>query len=789
MPKQLKFIIFIMLWCFNFTFSQETSSALVSQKISKKISDYYFYDRETIHLHLNKNQYFSSEEIWFKGYIYNRKSKLPFVETNNVYVLLLDESGNKIQTNLFFADQGVFSGSLKLKETIPSGRYFIQTYTNWMNNFYEDESSVFAFDVINTKDPEYIPSTTIRETDLKTVFTPESGVLLNGFTTAIGIHISDCFSNGIQINSGEIIDSKGEKVTTFMTDKSGYGKFEIKETTNLPLKAVYNFKGRTFNETLPNYVYQGVSIAINNTTFNDKTILVVRKKLNENKTNDVFYLVIYHNEKSIVHEFNFGSKNEITFTIPKSELFVGLNTALILDNTLKKFCERLFFNPYSNKVEFNFSKTSKTSSEVTFRGTINQEFGDLSISVLPEESLDLANKKNIYSSFQTDAIIEKSVNILPTNFTSKNRIDLITIDNTLISQKNKTNWDFLINNTPRSSFEFDKGLTIKGTINQDLKDVSKYQVELFSLPYNLNLKSPINDKKEFVFENLALADSLMLNLTLYKDLTKTVDIKMYYTVSNAKRTFSKTFKPKAIVCTNSEKQETILSKNSIPLFKDKIIYLDNVDVSGNSKNNFKRLNTATNSSNYKSFKIAGTEKEKLLRITDFLSQQGFGVINDFGQLNIYSRIGNREQKSPAIYVDDILLLEYSILESYDMSQIDEIYIDMYSDSFIQGNATQGVIKIYTLPGFKIKSSYSETKAVVVKGGFTKNTTFKNKEYYTYDDLGFKNHGVIHWEPLISVTNGTFELKFPHYNQKVVKLKIEGMTKNGELISEIITLNL
>ena len=67
--------------------------------------------------------------------------------------------------------------------------------------------------------------------------------------------------------------------------------------------------------------------------------------------------------------------------------------------------------------------------------------------------------------------------------------------------------------------------------------------------------------------------------------------------------------------------------------------------------------------------------------------------------------------------------------------------------------------------------------------------FKNKEYYTYDDLGFKNHGVIHWEPLISVTNGTFELKFPHYNQKVVKLKIEGMKKNGELISEIITLNL
>lgn len=787
MPKKLKFIIFIVLWCFNFSFSQETSP--VAQNISKKISDYYFYDRETIHLHLNKNQYFSSEEIWFKGYIYNRKSKLPFVETNNVYVLLLDENGNKIQTNLFFADQGVFSGSLKLKETIASGRYFIQTYTNWMNNFYENESSVFAFDVINTKDTEYIPSTTVRETDLKTVFTPESGVFLNGFTTAIGIHIFDCFSNGVQINSGEIIDSEGEIVTTFATDKSGYGKFEIKQSTNLPLKAVYNFKGRTFSETLPNYAYQGVSIAVNNTTFNDKTILVIRKKLNEKTTTDVFYLVIYQNEKSIVHEFSFGSKNEITFTIPKSELFVGLNTTLILDNTLKKLCERLLFNPYSNKVEINFSKTSKTAIDVTFKGTISQELGDLSISVLPEESLNLDNKKNIFASFQTDAMTENVVNILPINFTSKDRINLITIDNALINKKNKTNWDFVINNTQRSSFEFDKGLTIKGTINQDLKDFSKYQVELFSLPYNLNIKSPLSDKKEFVFENLALADSLMLNLTLYKDLTKTVDIKMYYTVSNANRVFSKPFKPESIVCSKPIKQETDIAKNSMPLFKEKIIYLDNVDVSGNSKNNFKRLNTNTNSSNYKAFKIAGTEKEKLLRITDFLSQQGFAVVNDFGQLNIYSRIGNREQKSPAIYVDDILLLEYSILESYDMSQIDEIYIDMYSDSFIQGNANQGVIKIYTLPGSKIKSNYSETKAIIVKGGFTKNTTFKNKEYYTYDDLGFKNHGVIHWEPLINVTNGNFELKFPHYNQKVVKLKIEGMTKNGELISEIITLNL
>lgn len=787
MPRQLKFIIFFTLLCFNFSFSQDEVS--VTQKISKKISDYYFYDRETIHLHLNKNQYFSNEEIWFKGYIYNRKSKLPFVETNNVYVLLLDANGNKIQTNLFFADQGVFSGSLKLKETIASGRYFIQTYTNWMNNFYENESSVFAFDVINTKDSDYIPSTTIRETDLKTVFTPESGVLLNGFTTAIGIHISDCFSNGIQITSGEIIDSTGETVTTFMTDKSGYGKFEVNSISNLPLKAVYNFKGNTFSETLPNYDYQGVSIAVNNITFTDKTILVARKKLNINDVNDVFYLVIYQNEKSIVHEFSFGSKNEITFTIPKSELFVGLNTTIIVDKTLKKLCERLLFNPFSNKVEFNFSTTSKTANEVTFKGTINQEYGDLSISVLPEESLNLDNKKNIFSSFQTDAVIEKSVNILPTNFTSKNRIDLITIDNALINQKNKTNWDFVINNSPRSSFEFDKGLTIKGTINQDLKDHSKYQVELFSLPYNLNLKSPINEKKEFVFENLALADSLMLNLTLYKDLTKTVDIKMYYTVSNANRAFTKPFKPEKIICINTVKQETNLTKNSIPLFKEKIIYLDNVDLSGDSKNKFKRLNTATNSSNYKSFKIAGTEKEKLLRITDFLSQQGFAVINDSGQLNIYSRIGNREQKSPAIYVDDILLLEYSILESYDMSQIDEIYIDAYSDSFIQGNATQGVIKIYTLPGSQIKNSYSDTKAVVVKGGFTKNTTFKNKEYYTYSDLGFKNHGVIHWEPNLRIENGVFEIKFPHYNQNSVRLKIEGMTKNGQLISEIITLSL
>ncbi|HSD13561.1 MAG TPA: hypothetical protein VLB74_02815, partial [Flavobacterium sp.] len=82
-----------------------------NEKISEVLTEYFKMDRENIHLHLNKNTYLTSDEIWLKGYIIEKKSKKPYLPTSNVHINLIDEKGTKIKTYLFFADNSIFEGN------------------------------------------------------------------------------------------------------------------------------------------------------------------------------------------------------------------------------------------------------------------------------------------------------------------------------------------------------------------------------------------------------------------------------------------------------------------------------------------------------------------------------------------------------------------------------------------------------------------------------------------------------------------------------------------------------
>lgn len=112
-------------------YSQSTGK----EKIDQAILKYYEMDRENIHLHCNKTTYLTNETIWFKGYIIEKKeSKLNF-QTTNVFVRLLDNQNTEISNQLFYAANGIVEGKIKINESLPSGDYFLQTYTNYMNNF------------------------------------------------------------------------------------------------------------------------------------------------------------------------------------------------------------------------------------------------------------------------------------------------------------------------------------------------------------------------------------------------------------------------------------------------------------------------------------------------------------------------------------------------------------------------------------------------------------------------------------------------------------------------------
>jgi hypothetical protein len=115
---------------------------------------------------------------------------------------------------LLFANNGTFTGKFELTEKLHSGYYYIQVYTNWMNNFIENESTIQKINIINPTEGALIENSSPDLETLELKLNPEGGNFIKGITNIVGVKLSDCFgktSNNaeveIQNNNGDILQT------------------------------------------------------------------------------------------------------------------------------------------------------------------------------------------------------------------------------------------------------------------------------------------------------------------------------------------------------------------------------------------------------------------------------------------------------------------------------------------------------------------------------------------------------------------------------------------------------
>lgn len=123
------------------------------EEISSIVKNYYSLERENIHVHFSKTTFITNESIWFKGYVYYSKKNTPFFTTTNIFAVLKNAENKTLDTKLLYGSLGSFEGSFELPPSMASGSYYLQFYTNWMNNFSEDQSALYKIEVINPDTP------------------------------------------------------------------------------------------------------------------------------------------------------------------------------------------------------------------------------------------------------------------------------------------------------------------------------------------------------------------------------------------------------------------------------------------------------------------------------------------------------------------------------------------------------------------------------------------------------------------------------------------------------------
>ena len=134
-----------------FLFSSIVNFAQEKQNIETNYADYFNLSREIPYLHLNKTNFIEGEEIWFKAYILDQKTKKLHKQTTNLYCNIYNEKGEFKQSKLLYVKNGVVSNSIKVDTTFTENTYIIKASTNWMRNFEEDESFIQKIHIVGNK--------------------------------------------------------------------------------------------------------------------------------------------------------------------------------------------------------------------------------------------------------------------------------------------------------------------------------------------------------------------------------------------------------------------------------------------------------------------------------------------------------------------------------------------------------------------------------------------------------------------------------------------------------------
>lgn len=783
--QKYNYKLFLLLFlCFNcITIAQENKSP--KEKITDCFSKYFELERENIHVHLDKNIFFTNESIWFKGYIFNRKNGVPYYTTTNVYMQLIDESGTIISRQLHYVINGLFSGNVSLNSKLQSGIYYLQFYTNWMNNFNEDESFVQKIKIINTDDTTFSPIDLPNYSKINLSFFPEGGNLITDVSNIIGIKTTDI--NGVPISNSaiDIQDEKGEIIKTVTTNSQGLGKFEL-TPNNKSYKAALTNNGLKFEYLLPISIAEGITLEVNDFAIEGKTIVKIKasKDYLTKINNKTVYLVIQQDEKSNLIELALNDtkiNNEIVFS--NDYLFKGVNTIRIIDSEMNQLAERyLFEDPNLDcKMKINVGITNK--DKIYLSGNSNSTEACLSISVLPINSL-LSTESNILSSLYLNPYFNDKVSIKTENFSNSNRYKKFELDLLMLNQgKNKYLWENIRSKPPITNYEFEKGIQIKGVVNSTNVNLKNYKVELRNGLNDIFGTSLINEKNEFYFTDTNVTDSLVVYCDLINknDFTES-EMSYYLTVTNNYKKFNKNYIPVPYIFAENKTQNTY-NDFEMPKFDSNTIYLDAVEIK-EKKNSLKRQNQSGNSF-LRGTKISDNSFDNVL-ILDFIQANGFTVINYLGEIIINGRAVNSingvQNSTPLIFMDGRQLMNFDELFGMRMGELDEIYLS--STAIVSSmNNNNGIIKMYRKAPdfFKPKKQ----KSNIIKGGFEVITSFVNADYLSVYSKGFENFGLISWIPWVLTDNsGILKISIENKNLKKIKLIIEGFSVDGKLISEI-----
>ena len=294
---------------------------------------------EKVYLHTDKQVYCAEEYIWFNAYLTNNSCFSLLPESNYIYAELIHRDTILSRVKIKRCVEG-FPGRIPLQTDLPSGKYILRAYTDWMQNFpeiYMFHKEITLINPLDAKSDSFTVQAFKNDSLFGIQFLPESGRYIPGDLAVFAFKAVTTDGRGIGV-TGAVYNTRDSIITSFSDTYKGMGKLIFHPAPNERYYAVIRSKqGTELKQSLPALSETGAVIHV--TKRGDKRFIrtVVTGSLLEKP------LFIVLSNGSEVFLCNRIAQQEYEIAMKEAWLLNGINHATIVDEEGRVFAQRIFF--------------------------------------------------------------------------------------------------------------------------------------------------------------------------------------------------------------------------------------------------------------------------------------------------------------------------------------------------------------------------------------------------------------------------------------------------------------
>jgi hypothetical protein len=787
------FLILINLIFFDFSFSQENSktkiisgtenqdlifSAQQSFKdsvITPLLKNQLFFEK--VFIHTNKTSYFIDDTIWFKAYVGGTDNK-PSLKTTRLSVNLLDSKGNTLQKKSIFINKGVGKGQFTLNDSLKSGIYYIQAYTNYMRNFGDNNIFVQEINILNN-----IP---VKKHNIKNNYDiqlfPEGGYLLEDTENVIGIKT---LINGKGVDySGTIVNNKNQKIVSFKSEHLGMTKCKFIYASNEKYTAFININDTIIKIAVPSAKKEGVALSIdaNKPNFIGLMLKTNKNTLTELKSSN--YKVLFHQRNRIIDFLeipNLESLN-VNLEFDKKSFYNGVNTITLFKDNQPILERKFYIEKEMQEITLSLKKMNIENDSINYKLKITNKdkpiTTNISVSILPINTLNFNEITNIKSSFlltpYLKGYIENPAYYFNTDNLKRNEhLDLLLLTQGWVQYSLK---DMITSLNPAYKYDFEIGFKLKGTVFPILTN----HLALMTKDNMIIDKLYLNGKKEFSFNNLLIYKGDAVKVSFLNNANEAIKPENIHFDSEKNTTPLINFNIENRVVKKSV--ENLTDNLWKDVYHSGSIKLDEITITQKRQSYYKRKKLIMKYESLvfdigKYYPLEISDRYKNNNLMFFLnSDQNVKLVNWKG-IEDYLEVG--VNKEATLFIDGRRITSNELSGiSLDINEVENIMIQPFKGNIIY--------QVFTTENHK-KNITELFDKYVFNDGFD-----KVKKYYSpiYDfDINKNlNWMEMDWKPDLATNNTTGEafIKINHNKKSEMYLfSIQGFSEEGLLISEIL----